>query len=138
MRSDADADRNEMAETSNESNSGIDKFFQAVIERRIADAEKELDSMRASIPATENARGCLKACEGLLLTAKAGDDRYLYLSKIEKTQKQLRKLRKEFAAERAKDLHTEYDKGYFRLLESFIRKLERTEQAENQLHDEKR
>ena len=138
MKSEAGAERSKMAEPHSESNSGIDKFFQAVIDRRIADAEKELDSMRTSIPATEDARGYLKACEGLLLTVKAGDDRYLYLSKIEKTQKQLRTLRKEFAAERAKDLHTEYDKGYFRLLESFMRKLERTGQPDNQLHDEKR
>jgi len=136
MRSGADAERSEITETRSESNSNIDKFFQAVIDRRIADAEKELDSLRASTPVTEDTRGYLKACEGLLLTAKAGDDRYLYLSKIEKTQTHLKKLRKEFAAEKAKDLHTEYDKGYFRLLESFMRKLERAEQLDKPL-DEK-
>ena len=139
MKLDAGAERNEKAEAHSESNSGIDRFFQAVIDRRIADAEKELDSMRTSISATEDARGYLKACEGLLLTAKAGGDRYLYLSKIEKTQKQLRTLRKEFAAEGANSLHTEYDKGYFKLLERFMRKLERSEpQPDNQSEEENR
>ena len=95
------------------------------MDRRIADAEKELDSMRASIPATESAKGYLKACEGLLLTAKANSDRYLYLSKIEKTQKQLKTLRKEFAAQVANTLHTDYDRGYFQVLESYMKKLER-------------
>jgi hypothetical protein len=137
MKSDAGAERSETAIDESQSDSGIEKFFQAVIDRRIADAEKELDSIRASIPATENARGYLKACEGLLLTTKAGEDRYLYLSKIEKTEKTLRKLRKEFAAEKSKDLHAEYDKGYFRLLESFMKRLERTGQPDNQLHDER-
>ena len=95
------------------------------MDRRIADAEKELDTMRTSIPATESAKGYLKACEGLLLTAKANSDRYLYLSKTEKTQKQLKTLRKEFAGQVANTLHTDYDRGYFQVLESYMKRLER-------------
>jgi hypothetical protein len=111
----------------------LDRFFQAITDRRIADAEKELDSMRASIPATESARGYLKACEGLLLTSKANSDKYLYLSKVENTQKQLKTLRKEFAAQSTNTLHTDYDRGYFQVLESYVRKLERSgSQSENQ------
>jgi hypothetical protein len=102
-----------------------------VIDRRIADAEKDLDSVRAAIPATENARGYLKACEGLLLTAKASNDRTLYLSRIEKTQKQLMTLRKEFAAHATNNLHTDYDRGYFQVLEDFTRKLERSASVQN-------
>jgi gamma-glutamyl-gamma-aminobutyrate hydrolase PuuD len=97
-----------------------------VIERRIADAEKELDMIRTSIPATETTNGYLKACEGLILTAKTSNDRYLYLSKIEKTQEQLRALRKEFRQQTANPLNTDYDRGYFQILESFFRKLERS------------
>jgi hypothetical protein len=104
--------------------SGLDRFFEAVMERRIGDAEKELDSVRESIPATESAKGNLKACEGLLLTAKANSDKYLYLSKVENTQKQLKTLRKEFAAQAANSLHTDYDRGYFQVLESYMSKLE--------------
>jgi len=108
----------------NQQISGLERFFQAVMERRIADAEKELDTVRASIPATESAKGNLKACEGLLLTAKTNSDKYLYLSKIEKTQKQLKTLRKEFAVEAVNSLHTDYDRGYFQVLESYMKKLE--------------
>jgi len=104
--------------------SGLDRFLQAVVDRRITDAEKELDSVRASIPATESAKGNLRACEGLLLTVKANSDKYLYLSKIEQTQKQLKALRKEFAAQTANTLHTDYDRGYFQTLESYMKKLE--------------
>jgi len=104
--------------------SGLDRFFQAVVDRRIADAEKELDSVRASIPATESAKGNLKACEGLLLTAKANSDKYLYLSKIDQSQKQLKALRKEFTAQATNTLHTDYDRGYFQILESYMKKLE--------------
>jgi hypothetical protein len=77
------------------------------------------------VPGTERGRGYLKGLEGLLLTAKSNDDKYLYLSRIEKTQKKLRLLRKEFANHVTSNLHSDYDKGYFQALENFIRTLER-------------
>jgi hypothetical protein len=69
----------------------------------------------------------LKGLEGLLLTAKSNDDKYLYLSKIEKTQKKLRELRHEFQNHTTSSLHSDYDKGYFEALGNFIRKLERSD-----------
>ena len=115
--------------------SGLDKFFQAVVDRRMADAEKELDSVRASLPATESAKGNLKACEGLLLTVKANSDKYLYLSKIMQTQKELKALRKEFQAQATFTLHTDYDRGFFQVLESYMKKLEQAApQSETQAH----
>lgn len=99
-------------------------FFKAVIERRISDAEKELDTIRATIPGTESGRGYLKGLEGLLLTAKSNDDKYLYLAKIDMTQKKLRTLRKEFTDHGRSALHSDYDRGYFQALESYVRKLE--------------
>jgi hypothetical protein len=113
-----------------------EKFFQAVIDRRISDAEKELDSVRTSIPASEAASGYLKALEGLLLTAKSNDDKYLYLSKIEKTPKKLKAIRKEFTNHSTNVLHADYDKGYFQALESFMRKLERSEIPAEPSNDE--
>ncbi len=96
-----------------------------MIERRIADAEKALDLIRASVQPTESAKGYLKACEGLILTAKANNDKYLYLSKIEKTPKQLDELRKGFARQAANPLHADYDRAYFKVLESYTIRLER-------------
>jgi hypothetical protein len=58
------------------------------------------------------------------LTAKSNDDKYLYLSKIDKTPKKLKVLRREFASHTRSSLHSDYDKGYFRALESYVRKLE--------------
>lgn len=83
--------------------------------------------VRTLIPGTESGRGYLKGLEGLLLTAKSNDDKYLYLSKIEKTHKKLRELRREFASHTTSNLHSDYDKGYFESLENFIRKLEHSD-----------
>jgi hypothetical protein len=101
------------------------KFFQAIIERRISDAEKELDGIRTTVPGTEAAKGYLKALEGLLLTSKSTDDKYLYLSKGEMTATKLKTLRKEFAQQNTNPLHSDYDRGYFQALESYMKKLER-------------
>jgi len=106
-------------------NISTDKFFQAVNDRRISDAEKELDGIRTNIPATESANGYLKALEGLLLAAKTTDDKYLYLSKIEMTPTKVKALRKEFAQHGTNGLHSDYDRGYFQAVESYLRKLER-------------
>jgi hypothetical protein len=113
-------------------------FFKAVIERRNADAEKELDAVRVMISGTENGRGYLKGLEGLLLTAKSNDDKYLYLSKIEKTQRKLRELRKEFANHTTSALHNDYDKGYFQALENYIRSLERADLSQDTSGGEKK
>ena len=69
----------------------------------------------------------MKGLEGLLLTAKSNDDKYLYLSKVERTPKKLKAIRKEFAIQTTNRLHAGYDIGYFQALENFIRKLERTD-----------
>ncbi len=104
-----------------------DRFFQGIIERRIADAEKELDTIRSTIPATETGKGYLKGLEGLLLSVKSNDDRYLYLARLERKPTNLKTIRKEFTLHTKNKLHTDYDIGYFRALESFMRKLERSE-----------
>ena len=106
-----------------------ERLFQALIERRIADAEKELDTIRATLPSTEAAKGYLKALEGLLLTAKSNEDKYLYLSKIEKTPKNFKTLRREFSQQTKNALHGDFDRGYFQALESYMRKLEHAEPA---------
>src|SRR5438094_9856171 len=59
----------------------VNRFFQNVEERAWTDAEKELDGIRQK---AENAlwhKGYVKALEGLLLTYRTNDDKYIYLPK---------------------------------------------------------
>ncbi len=88
-----------------------------------------MDTIRTTIPPTEQGKGYLKALEGLLLTAKSNDDKYLFLSKVEKTEKNLRAMTRDFAGQTENRLHTDYDVGYFQALESYTRKLEETNPA---------
>jgi len=77
----------------------------------------------------------MKGLEGLLLTAKSTDDRYLYLSKVEKTPTKLKTLRREFATQGTNMLHSDYDRGFFLALETYMRKLERSGGMQEKIED---
>jgi len=89
------------------------------------------------LPSTEAAKGYLKGLEGLLLTAKSTEDKYLYLAKIEKTQKNLKGLRREFAQQARAPLHSAFDRGYFQALEGYARLLEQIGPAEQETSPKK-
>ena len=65
----------------------------------------------------------------MLLTAKSSDDKYLYFSKIEKTPKNLKTLRREFGEQAKNSLHGDFDRGYFQALEDYVKVLEHTNPA---------
>lgn len=91
----------------------IDKYLRLIVERRIADAEKELEDLRPKIGDAEWNRGYVKALEGLLLTRKANNDNYLFFAKKEFDKKSLKALMREFTENSASPLYADYDRGYF-------------------------
>lgn len=98
-----------------------DRFFQLIAERKLTEAERELDAIRQSIGSSDWGRGTLKALEGLLLTEKSNNDKFLYLSKIGLDQKDAKKLKTEFLRFSSNKLHAEYDRGYFRTLADYMK-----------------
>jgi hypothetical protein len=96
-----------------------------------------LDTARTVLPSTETAKGYLKALEGLLLTAKSTDDKYLYLAKIDKTQKNLKTLRREFSQQTKNALHSDFDRGYFQALEAYAKILEHADSSEQPPNEKK-
>jgi hypothetical protein len=90
--------------------------------RAWTDAEKELDGIRQK---AENAlwyKGYVKALEGLLLTYRTNDDKYIYLPKMLGTrgEESINQLRKEFGDFASNEIHGEYDRGYFKALEDYV------------------
>jgi len=71
--------------------------------------------------------------EGLLLSAKASDDKYLYFAKIEKNTKNMKTLRREFGQQAKNPLHAEFDRGYFQALEAYARILEQSNPVQQTL-----
>jgi hypothetical protein len=98
------------------------RFFQNVDMRAWTDAEKELDTIRQKAENTAWCKGYVKALEGLLLTYKSNDDKYIYLPKAlsNPTEESVNQLRGEFAEFASNEIHGEYDRGYFKALEDYL------------------
>jgi len=104
--------------------SDIDKYLRLVVERKIGDAEKEIEELRPKFSNTEWNRGYVKALEGLLLTRKANDDNYLFFAKKDFDKKSLKALMKEFANSAESPLYGDYDRGFFSGLAQLVKIME--------------
>lgn len=60
--------------------------------------------------------------EGLLLTYRNNDDKYIYLPKAlaNRSEESVNLLRKEFGEFATNEIHGEYDRGYFKALEDYV------------------
>ena len=100
----------------------VARFLQQVGQRAWTDAEKELDNIRQKSDGEQWSRGYVKALEGLLLTFRTNDDKYIYLPRVlaTATGEAVNALRIEFEQFSANDIHGEYDRGYFKALQDFL------------------
>jgi hypothetical protein len=89
--------------------------------RAWTDAEKELDGIRQKAENAAWYKGYVKALEGLLLTYRTNDDKYIYLPRVlaNHGEESINQLRKEFGEFAANEIHGEYDRGYFKALEDY-------------------
>jgi hypothetical protein len=88
-------------------------FFDAVIERRFSDADKALEEVRnRKNPNPEFQDGYIKALEGILTSARSGDERD-FLNKVSYTEEGLEKYGKDFRAFLMKGRPKAFDLGFF-------------------------
>jgi len=99
-------------------------YLKAVAECRLKDSEKEFEQLRGALTNSEWNRGYLKALEGLLLTLRSNDNRYLYLQRVKLEDKMVKRLKEEFKRHSASELHADYDRGYFAALTDYASTLE--------------
>jgi len=101
------------------------RFFRLLLEKKLIDAEKNLEQMKEHLDKSQSNVGYLKALEGLLLTYRSSDDEYLYFNRTDLTVKLVGELRRDFKMQSTSELHDEYDKGYFKAMVEFTRVLEK-------------
>ena len=99
----------------------VSRFFQLVLGKKLADAEKALEQIKKGFDDSENNRGYLKGLEGLLLGSRSADDRYLYFNRIQLTSKLATEVKREFQVEATNELQAPYEKGYFMAMTDFMR-----------------
>jgi hypothetical protein len=110
----------------------VNKFLEHVEARAWTDAEKELDIIRQKSDNSQWSRGYVKALEGLMLTYRTNDDKYIFLPKVlaSRTEDTISNLKKEFSEFAANELHGEYDRGYFKALDDYFSLLGNTKSVQ--------
>jgi hypothetical protein len=92
----------------------VTRFFQLVVNRQFAEAERELQRLKQRMHKTEWNRGYYRALYGILLAQKSNSDQYVFFSKIDLNDKQaLQGYKKEFLSHVRNKLHGDYDRGFF-------------------------
>ena len=100
----------------------VNKFLEHVEARAWTDAEKELDVIRQKSDSSQWSRGYVKALEGLMLSFRNSDDKYIFLPRVlaNRPEDAINNLKKEFSEFAANELHGEYDRGYFKALDDYF------------------
>jgi len=102
----------------------VTRFFQLLVNRRFAEAERELESIEQKMHKTEWNRGYFRALYGMLIARKSNNDDYAFLSKADLNDgKVLRNYRKEFQDHVKSKLDGDFDRGFFSAWAKFMRVL---------------
>ncbi len=102
----------------------VTRFFQLLVNRRFAEAERELERIQQKMHKTEWNRGYFRALYGMLIARKSNNDNYAFLSKVDFNDKNvLRNYRKEFRGHVKSKLHGDFDRGFFSAWAKFMRVL---------------
>ena len=100
----------------------VTRFFQLLVNRRFAEAERELKRIKQKMHKTEWNRGYFRALYGMLIARKSNNDNYAFLSKLDLNDKNvLRNYRKEFRGHVKSKLHGDFDRGFFSAWAKFMR-----------------
>ena len=97
------------------------KYLKAIVERRIKDGEVEFDRINLSLDDSEYNKGYLKALEGLLITFRTNNSKYLYLHRNDLEDPKIRKkFKEELKKHSNNELHADYDRGFFSALMDYF------------------
>jgi hypothetical protein len=92
----------------------VTRYFQLIVNRQFAEAERELERVKQKMQKTEWNRGYFRALYGMYLSRKNTVDEYAFFAKVDFSDKvSLNDYRKEFLGHMGNGLHGDFDRGYF-------------------------
>jgi len=92
----------------------VTRFFQLLVNRQFAEAERELERLKKRMHKTEWNRGYSRALRGMLITRKSNSDGYSFFSSLDlDDQEALLGYRREFLSHVRNKLHGSFDRGFF-------------------------
>jgi hypothetical protein len=115
--------------STNKARDDIVSFFENLKDRRFADADKAIKSIRDKrFGDTEFQDGYTKALEGILVSIRTGDNRD-FLNRAPFDAKNMKRYKKEFRDYVKGDVHSQFDVGYFMAWSDFVQYRLDTEKA---------
>ncbi|MCL1977330.1 MAG: hypothetical protein FWG55_04385 [Candidatus Bathyarchaeota archaeon] len=92
----------------------VTRYFQLIVSRQFAEAERELERVKQKLQKTEWNRGYFRALYGMYLSRKNANDNYAFFSRLDLSDKaSLHAYRREFLDNMRSGLHGDFDRGYF-------------------------
>ncbi|MGC9345262.1 MAG: hypothetical protein ACP5ER_00510 [Candidatus Bathyarchaeales archaeon] len=92
----------------------VTRFFQLLVNRQFAEAERELKRLKQRMHKTEWNRGYFRALHGMLLSRRSNNDGYAFFSKMDFSDKEsLLSYKREFVGHVRNKLHGDFDRGFF-------------------------
>ncbi|PMB74075.1 hypothetical protein C0199_01445 [Candidatus Bathyarchaeota archaeon] len=101
----------------------VTRFFQLILNKQFAEAERELERLKQKMHKTEWNRGYFRALYGMLLVRKSNNnDSYAFFSKLDLSDKEaLQAYRRKFLSHMKNRLHGDFDRGFFAAWSDFMR-----------------
>ncbi|MEM2994967.1 MAG: hypothetical protein QXI91_02975 [Candidatus Bathyarchaeia archaeon] len=93
----------------------VTRYFQLLVNRQFAEAERELERIKQKMHKTEWNRGYFRGLYGMLIVRRStNNDSYAFLSKLDLNDKAaLHAYKREFSNHVKNRLHGEFDRGFF-------------------------
>ncbi|MBS7646422.1 MAG: hypothetical protein QXD34_03570 [Candidatus Bathyarchaeia archaeon] len=101
----------------------VTRFFQLILNKQFAEAERELERIKQKMHKTEWNRGYFRALYGMLLVKKSNaNDSYAFFAKLNLNDREtLQACRQEFLEHVRNRLHGDFDRGFFAAWADFTR-----------------
>jgi hypothetical protein len=100
----------------------VTRFFQLILNKQFAEAERELERLKQKMHKTEWNRGYFRALYGMLLVRRSNNDSYAFFSKLDLNDKEtLQAYRRKFLSHMKNRLHGDFDRGFFAAWADFTR-----------------
>lgn len=93
----------------------VTRYFQLLVNRQFAEAERELEKIKQKMHKTEWNRGYFRGLYGMMLAKRSNNNgSYAFFSKLDLNDKgALNSYRREFLSHVKNRLHGDFDRGFF-------------------------
>lgn len=98
-----------------------EEYMRLIAQRSLSEAERTLEKIRLEVRGTPWQKGYTNALEGMLVAIKSGDTRYVYMNRLDASErKMVDEARQRFHKEARNPFEGEFDRGFFAAWAEFL------------------